>query len=186
MSATITTDASTGEANDENGGFGFFLTTHRSLPLPEHLAPGSAFYGTWCHEWAKENIGTLELATVLEALRRYAPHLANTRVRVRIDNMGSLHILNRGRALCPLQANILREIAKLLTQHNIDLFAEYISTKDNACADFLSRPHLHKHDPEATAASLPFATHIRCASRAFAINRRTFPNAPPRKKSERR
>ena len=80
-----------------------------------------------------------EMVTVMSAIKHWFSDLANLKVKIYVDNQACVYLLNYGITRCPFLASCLREISYVLASFNIELRAEYISTKDNCLADLCSR-----------------------------------------------
>ena len=79
-----------------------------------------------------------EMVTVMSAIKHWFSDLANLKVKIYVDNQACVCLLNYGITRCPFLASCLREIYYVLATYNIELRAEYISTKDNCLADLCS------------------------------------------------
>ena len=62
------------------------------------------------------------------------------------DNLADVHIINRQSTKSPALLNLLRAIYLVCAEFNIDIRAQHVAGEDNAVADYLSRPLLHKHN----------------------------------------
>ena len=80
-----------------------------------------------------------EMITVMVAIKHWFADLANLKVRIYVDNQACVALLNYGITRSPFLAACLREIFYFLASFNIELKAEYISSKDNCLADLCSR-----------------------------------------------
>jgi hypothetical protein len=90
----------------------------------------------------KHNINTLELLTVMVALKLWSHYLADKRIEIICDNMVSVNVLNAGRTKDPMLLAILREITFICATVNCQVKACHIPGQDNRLADDLSRAHL--------------------------------------------
>ena len=88
------------------------------------------------------DINTLELRTLLVALRLWAPRLAGCRVQVFCDNWATVVTLNSGKASSPQFQAAHREIFLLLARHQVLLRVKHVRSEANRAADLLSRWHL--------------------------------------------
>ena len=85
------------------------------------------------------DINKLEMVTVMAAVKHWFGELANLKVRIFVDNQVCVALLNYGITKSPFLASCLREINFYLAEHNIELRAEYIPSKQNYLADVCSR-----------------------------------------------
>lgn len=112
--------------------------------LPEHLAEGVAFAGSWSSELdcirSHEHIAYLEALAALHALSLYAPFLSRSLVTLWIDNSACVHIVNRQSTSSPKLLAVLRSMYSLATHYGFELRASHIPGSDNVIADALSRP----------------------------------------------
>jgi hypothetical protein len=111
-------------------------------------------FGGWCDRQyfsgeypphilsADHNINTLELLTVMLALKIWSHRLVNKRVQVYCDNMVSVHVINAGRTKDKFLLAILREILFICAKVNCQIKARHIAGQDNRLSDILSRAHL--------------------------------------------
>jgi hypothetical protein len=112
----------------ESGGGGFLLNDW--------------FYSSWhvdYPEMLNEHINTLELFTVVLALRRWGSELRDKHVKVWTDNTCVIAALrkqtSRGKDLMPL----IREIYLLCVQFNLTISCAHIAGRRNILADRISR-----------------------------------------------
>ena len=76
---------------------------------------------------------------IMVAIKHWFCDLANQRVQIFVDNIACMHLLNNGISKSPFLAACLREISFFLASFNIELRAEYVTSKDNCWADLCSR-----------------------------------------------
>ena len=79
------------------------------------------------------------MVTVMAAIKHWFSDLANLRVKIYVDNQACVSLLNYGITRSPFMAACLREIQFYLASFNIELRAEYITSKNNVLADLCSR-----------------------------------------------
>ena len=95
--------------------------------------------GVWSLEEKEMHINILELKAVLFGLKTFVKDLSNMHIRVRVDNMAALHILNNMGSIKNKKLNeIAKEIWSFATHRHIWLSAEYVASQDNI-ADAPSR-----------------------------------------------
>ena len=75
----------------------------------------------------------------MAAIKHWFADLANSRVKIFVDNQVCVALLNRGITRSPFLASCLREIQFFLADCFIELRAEYIPSKTNVLADVCSR-----------------------------------------------
>ena len=80
-----------------------------------------------------------EMLVVMVAIKRWFGDLANLKFRIFVDNQVCVSLLNYGVTHSPFLAACLREIQFCLAKHNIELRAQYVTSKDNFLADLCSR-----------------------------------------------
>ena len=85
-----------------------------------------------------------EMVTVMVAIKHWFADLANLKVKIFVDNQAVVALLNYGITRSPFLAACLREIYYFLASFNIELKAEYISSKDNYLADLCSRAFINE------------------------------------------
>ena len=87
------------------------------------------------------DISKKEMITVMVAIKHWFSDLANLKVKIYIDNMACVSLLNYGVTRSPFLAACLREIQFFLASYNIEIRAEYIPSKENKLADLCSRAY---------------------------------------------
>ena len=85
------------------------------------------------------DINTLELRTLLVALRLWAPRLSGCRVQVYSDNWATVVTMNTGKASAEQFQAVHREVYLLLARHQVLLKVRHIRSEENRAADLLSR-----------------------------------------------
>ena len=118
---TLHTDSS------QTGG-GAFCTGHwlyRNWQLDTTLAPA--------------HINVKELAMVREALTNWGPSMANMAVLAHLDNAAAVAFITKGTSRNPYIIRILKDIARICLQYNINLHATFIRGIDNCIPDAISR-----------------------------------------------
>ena len=75
----------------------------------------------------------------MAAIKHWFPDLTNSKVKIFIDNQVCVALLNYGISKSPFLEACLREINFFLAEYNIELRAEYITSKNNYLADLCSR-----------------------------------------------
>ena len=98
-----------------------------------------ALAGLFPMEFDELDINKKEMLVVMAAVKHWFEDLANLKVRIFVDNQVCVALLNYGITRSPFLASCLREIQFFLAKHNIELKAEYITSKDNFLADLCSR-----------------------------------------------
>ena len=88
-----------------------------------------------------QDINTLELLTIMAALKLWGPLLRGKRFILQCDNETSVQALTAGRSRTPGMQACLREIWFLSAIFDFELRAEHIPGRDNTIADHLSRWH---------------------------------------------
>ena len=74
----------------------------------------------------------------MAAIKHWFANLSNQKLRIFVDNMACVALLNYGITKSPFLASCLREIAYFLAKYNIELRAEYVPSKQNVLADLCS------------------------------------------------
>ena len=98
-----------------------------------------ALAGLFVGEFDSLDISKKEMLTVMAAIKHWFSDLANLRVKIYVDNQACVSLLNYGITRSPFMAACLREIQFYLASFNIELRAEYITSKNNVLADLCSR-----------------------------------------------
>ena len=98
-----------------------------------------ALAGLFTFEFDDLDISKKEMLTVMAAIKHWFKDLANLRVKIFVDNQACVALLNYGISKSPFLASCLREIQFFLAKYNIDIRAEYITSKNNFLADLCSR-----------------------------------------------
>ena len=80
-----------------------------------------------------------EMVTVMAAVKHWFTDLQNLKVKIFVDNQACMALLNYGVTRSPFLADCLREISYFLVKYNIELRAEYVTSKNNHLADLCSR-----------------------------------------------
>jgi hypothetical protein len=89
-------------------------------------------------------INTLELMTIMVALKMWSPYLTNLRVQIFCDNQVSVSVINSGKTKDKTLLAILREIVHTCVKVNCQIKLVHISGKDNRLPDYLSRAPVDK------------------------------------------
>ena len=98
-----------------------------------------ALAGIFTVEFDNLDISKKEMLTVMAAIKHWFRDLANLRVKIFVDNMACVSLLNYGITKSPFLAACLREIQCFLTNYNIEIRAEYVPSAENKLADLCSR-----------------------------------------------
>ena len=98
-----------------------------------------ALAGLFPLELEELDITKKEMVTVMAAVKHWFKDLANLKVKIYVDNQACVALLNYGVTRSPFLAACLREIFYVLANYNIELRAEYITSKNNCLADLCSR-----------------------------------------------
>jgi hypothetical protein len=85
------------------------------------------------------HISTLELLTVMIALKLWASHFSNKRLKIHCDNEASVQVINTGRTKDRQMLSIVREIAFISAVHNIQVKGTHVKGVENTFSDLLSR-----------------------------------------------
>ena len=138
FSTSITTDASTEGFGGWSEGDWYLGTWGKPVPecfdVHDHIVPPPGDF-----EDMPVNINVYELFAVLAGLRRWGPHLGDSLIQIVTDNNQVRYMINTGRSANKICMAWLREIFWLCFIFNVDLYAVYISSKENVFADALSR-----------------------------------------------
>lgn len=118
------------------------------------------FAGSWYKDWSDDsecghyisppsdlpdseldNINVLELYPVLLVLlvERWGPLCESHKLVLITDNLQVLHMVRTGRSVNSTCMSWLRKLFWLSVQYDLEFESEYITSKDNICADTLSR-----------------------------------------------
>ena len=95
-------------------------------------------------EYDNLDISKKELITVMAAIKHWFEDLANLKVKIFCDNQACVALLNYGVTKSSFMASCLREIQLFLAKYNIEIFAEYIPSKQNHLADICSRAFINE------------------------------------------
>ena len=87
------------------------------------------------------DINSLELLTVVIAMKLWGPYLHGCRIVILCDNMTSVSVLNSGRTRNDFLCSCLREVTFLCAVNEAQIRAQHISSLDNRLSDLLSRCH---------------------------------------------
>ena len=98
-----------------------------------------AIAGTFTSEFDELDISKKEMLTVMSAIKHWFEDLANSKIKIYVDNQACVALLNYGITKSPYLATCLREIQYFLALFNIEIVAEYIPSKQNFLADICSR-----------------------------------------------
>ena len=98
-----------------------------------------AIAGIFTLEYDDLDISKKEMLTVMVAIKHWFGDLANSKVKIFVDNKACVSLLNYGITKSPFLASCLREIQYFLAKYNIEIFSEYIPSKQNCLADLCSR-----------------------------------------------
>ena len=98
-----------------------------------------ALAGIFPLEFEELDINKKEMLAVMSAIKHWFGSLSNSKVRIFVDNMVCVALINYGFTKSPFLATCLREIQFVLAEYNIELRAQYIPSKENCLADLCSR-----------------------------------------------
>ena len=98
-----------------------------------------ALAGVFASEFDNLDISKKEMLAVMAAIKHWFADLVGLRVKIYVDNMACVSLLNYGITKSPFLASCLREIQYFLANFNIEIRAEYIPSKQNHLADLCSR-----------------------------------------------
>ena len=107
----------------------------------------SWYYLRWNREFMEEkqpSIEYLELYAVAVAVLNWIHRFSNRQVILFCDNISVVYMINRCTSTCKNCLKLIRLIVFEGLIHNVRIFANYVSTKQNAVADALSRSNLRK------------------------------------------
>ena len=104
-----------------------------------------ALAGLFPLEFDELDITKKELLTIMAAVKHWFQDLANLRVRIFVDNQACVALLNYGITKSAFLASCLRDIHYVLAEHNIELKAQFIPSKENVLADLCSRAFLNEY-----------------------------------------
>jgi hypothetical protein len=127
-------------------------------PLPSYefgtdacLVGGGAHFGRdglYCN-WASDfpyyvdsHINVLELKTVLESVKRWAPLWSGLHIRVRSDNSATVASINKGTSRSVDLLSPIQELFWLSVEFSFKLSASFVPGENNVLADRISRLHL--------------------------------------------
>ena len=85
------------------------------------------------------NIARLEIINLVVAVKIWAAHWANQKIRIHYDNLAVVEVLNKGKARDSVLASCCRNIWLLCVIFNIDIQVVHIPGHVNVTADLLSR-----------------------------------------------
>ena len=103
-----------------------------------------ALAGNFTHEFDSLDISKKEMVTVMVAIKHWFQDLANSKVKIYIDNQACVALINYGITKAPFLASCLREIQFYLAKFNVEIVAEYIPSKQNHLADLCSRAYTNE------------------------------------------
>ena len=135
---------STNACNTGAGGYfnGQFFHTPFLAPILHHFG---------------DDINTLELLSIMVALKLWGPTLRGRRFILHCDNSNSIQALNSGRSRTLGMQLCLREIWFLSSLYDFEMSAIHIPCRQNSLADHLSRWHLSH-----ALTSRISTTHVAC------------------------
>jgi hypothetical protein len=111
------------------------------------VSSGVSSHGGWTSQERQLHINALELLAIERGLRIYCKCLSNTSILLQIDNKTAIAFINR---FGGCHSSVLNGIAKRICQwceaRKLVLFTSYISSKDNAEADYWSRTEADDSD----------------------------------------
>ena len=105
---------------------------------------GSSLYVNWIidkPELAEQHINIKELVMIKEAVCHWAPMLPDHHLAILTDNLTSCYMINKGYSGNHVAASLLKDIARIVLQHNCGLSAQFIPGSLNHVPDALSRLH---------------------------------------------
>ena len=100
-----------------------------------------ALAGIFPSEYDHLDISKKEMLAIMAAIKHWFADLAGLKVKIFCDNQSCVALLNYGISKSPFLATCLREIQFYLGKFNIEIKAEYISSKQNVLADLCSRAY---------------------------------------------
>lgn len=149
----LSTDACT------TGTGGFFDSQYFHTPFPSSVL----------HHFGHD-INTLELLTIMAALKIWAPFLRGQRLILQCDNQASVLTINSGRSRTPGMQRCLREIWFLYAAWDMEVLATNIPGATNTVADHLSCWHLsctHQQRFSELTSELTTTLNVYCPPELF-------------------
>ena len=117
------------------------FSTDASLGACGGVCDGQYFLGVYPSFISKQNldISSLELFTIVVALKVWGVRWTGLRITVRCDNEAAVTVLNTGRCRNPFMISCLREICYFAAIYEFEVCAVHILGVSNHFADLLSR-----------------------------------------------
>ena len=123
------------------------LNMYSDASLNERLGFGCWFgkfwiFGRWEHNFVRENkpsIAYLELYALCIGIFTWQNQLQNCRITIYCDNKSARDMINSTVSNCKNCMRLLRMLTLNNLIHNRRVFAKYVKTNENTCADALSR-----------------------------------------------
>ena len=98
-----------------------------------------AFQGHWGLDISRQSSNYRELRTILEWIRLQGHDFQNSIILVRIDNVVTVHYINKGSGRFDDLTKVAVELTSISADNNIIMVAEHIRGCHNTAADSLSR-----------------------------------------------
>ena len=110
------------------------------------ICQNSFMIGRWQHDFIERNpsIAYKELYAVAAAILAWIHRYRNQRVILFVDNKSVRDMINSNSSSCRNCMVLIRLIVLKSLVENVRVFAKYIKSSDNTCADLLSRGNLRK------------------------------------------
>ena len=123
---------------------------------------GEWFQGRWPQDLAtlvedKLSMAYMELYPIVVAACLWGHKWSRKRILFHCDNMGTVHILHKGRSRAPAIMRLMRRLVLLAAQHNFAFTATFLPGRNNCIADALSRFQM-----ERFWAMVPDANPVPC------------------------
>ena len=102
----------------------------------------SWYYLRWNEGFMIKNqpsIEYLELYAVVVGVFNWISRFRNQRIILFCDNISVVYMINRNTSSCPQCLKLIRILVLESMIHNVRVFANYVSSKNNKLADLLSR-----------------------------------------------
>ena len=106
------------------------------------------------------NIAHLEILNIVVALKDWAQHWANRRIKIHCDNMAVVEVLRNGRARDNILSLMARNIWLICAMLNIHIVVLHIPGKNNVLADLLSRLQFSSEYYQALQQLFPTPTWV--------------------------
>ena len=123
------------------------IFTDSSLTGYGAFCEGEGIQGEWPEKMQNLHINVLEMHAALIALKHFTKHVRGVHILMKVDNTTTLSYINKmGGTRVTVLVDLALEFWEIVLGRDLHLTAEYIPSKENVAADYLSRVTIQRQE----------------------------------------